>query len=106
MDIDLEREKLIPLADVPRLPWVPRRRRGRRLHVATVYRWCLHGIRGHKLEYAQVGGAKATTETALMRFFEALTAAETTAPHNLTKKRERQLREVDAQLDSAGFNSP
>jgi hypothetical protein len=81
MTIDLTREPAIRLADVPKLPWLPRRRRGRRLHVATVFRWCMIGIRGHRLEYVQLGGCRVTTEAALQRFFGCLTDTEHIGAH-------------------------
>jgi Protein of unknown function (DUF1580) len=73
MSIDLTREPAIRFADVSKLPWLPQRRRGQRLHVATVFRWAQRGIHGHRLEYVQLGGCKVTTEAALRRFFERLT---------------------------------
>jgi hypothetical protein len=73
MDIDLTRETAVALAEVPRLPWIPRRRGGRRLHIATVHRWCSAGVRGVQLEYVQVGGTRVTTVEALVRFFASLT---------------------------------
>jgi hypothetical protein len=75
MSIDLTREAPIPLVEVPKLPWIPRRRGGRRLHVATVHRWCARGLHGTKLEYLQLGGTRVTTAAALMRFFTRLTGA-------------------------------
>lgn len=73
MSIDLTLEPPIPLREVPQLAWIPKRRRGRRIHVATIHRWCAHGIRGRRLEYVQVGGTRVTTEAALHRFFASLT---------------------------------
>jgi len=70
--VDLLRESAIPLSDVPKLPWIPRRRGGRRLNVATVHRWCTHGVRGKRLEHIRLGGTRVTTQAALMRFFHAL----------------------------------
>lgn len=60
-------ENLIPLSEVPRrLP----RRRGNRIHISTIYRWCKVGIRGRKLEYVEVGGLLYTTELALAEFMK------------------------------------
>ena len=39
MPIDATEEDLIPLMQVPELPFVPRRRRGTKLHPSTVFRW-------------------------------------------------------------------
>jgi hypothetical protein len=53
--------------------FLPRRRRGRRVNVATLYRWSLRGCRGVRLETMQIGGTRCTSVEALQRFFEALT---------------------------------
>lgn len=65
---------LIPLNDVPRrLP----RRNGKRLHISTVYRWTTsHGCKGVCLEHWKVGRNIYTTESALMKFFSELAAAD------------------------------
>lgn len=102
MSIDLSKEPAIPLADVPKLRWLPRRRGGRRLHVSTVFRWCLRGIRGVRLEYVQAGGIRVTTEAALLRFFERLTTSET-EPTKSNEGRQRRLDVADQLLDDAGF---
>jgi hypothetical protein len=52
---------------------LPRRRGGKRVNVATLYRWASHGCRGVKLETIQIGGTRCTSVEALQRFFEALT---------------------------------
>jgi hypothetical protein len=85
MPIDMERESLIPLADVPGLAWM---RRGRRrhcgkersgkIHISAIYRWVKPGLRNPstgemiRLEVVRAGGSLATTEAALRRFFRAL----------------------------------
>jgi hypothetical protein len=78
MCFDIAKEKLIRLADVPKLKWLPRRRAGSRLSIATVYRW--EQRPNNPLEAVRVGGTLCTTEAALMRFFERQ-ANPTTAPH-------------------------
>jgi hypothetical protein len=91
MSIDLTREEPILLVDVPKLPWIPRRRGGRRLHVATVHRWCTRGLHGTKLEYLQLGGTRVTTAGALMRFFTRLTGAPVQGAVPLSDQRQRQV---------------
>lgn len=102
--LDLSREQPIPFSDVPHLPWLQRRlqgtargRRKQRIHVATVFRWASRGIRGHRLEFVQVGGTRCTTEAALLRFFDALTSKD----HPPPPKRDREL--VERELDKAGL---
>src|SRR5262249_19725412 len=51
---------------------LPRRRRGRKTHVSTFYRWATAGCRGIVLETIQVGATRCTSREALQRFFERL----------------------------------
>jgi Protein of unknown function (DUF1580) len=53
---------------------LPRRRRGRKTHVSTLYRWATVGCRGVILETIQIGGTRCTSREALQRFFERLSA--------------------------------
>lgn len=88
--IDINREELLTLAQAARR--IPSRT-GKGLHVSTVGRWALKGLRGVKLETIQVGGTKYTSKEAVQRFFDALT--------RLTEKRRDQgerLDKVEAEL--------
>jgi hypothetical protein len=102
MSIDLTVEPPIPLADVPRLTWL-RGRGGRRLHVATVHRWCTRGIRGARLEFVQRGGTRVTTEAALVRFFRTLTFDDCRPADSASGRREKQLQAVERKLDVDRF---
>jgi hypothetical protein len=51
---------------------LPRRRRGRKAHVSTVFRWSTAGCKGVVLETLQIGGTRCTSREALQRFFERL----------------------------------
>jgi hypothetical protein len=44
---------------------------GRRPDKATLYRWCLKGVRGTKLEHVRLGDRMFTSLQALTRFIEA-----------------------------------
>ena len=68
MSLDFRREQAIPLADVPR--YVPKRR-GKKVHYSTVYRWATKGARGRKLETILSGGLRYTTIEAVQRFLDA-----------------------------------
>jgi hypothetical protein len=68
--IDSASETLISLTDAARS--LPRRRRGRKTHVSTVYRWTVSGVHGITLEWLQCGGTRCTSREAMQRFFEAL----------------------------------
>ena len=63
-------ETILSLADAA--SELPRRRRGRKPHVSTLYRWMTSGCRGVVLEFIQVGGTRCTSREALQRFFERL----------------------------------
>lgn len=43
-----------------------------KMHVSTVHRWCLRGVKGHKLESVRVGGRLLTSRQAVHRFLNAL----------------------------------
>ncbi|MEM8495401.1 MAG: DUF1580 domain-containing protein [Planctomycetota bacterium] len=61
----LRGERLLAIQEVPdELP----RRRGKKLHISTVYRWAHKGCRGKVLETALLGGVRYTSLEALARF--------------------------------------
>lgn len=70
--IDSISEALITLAEAAE--GLPRRRRGRKTHISTLYRWATAGCRGVRLETVQVGATRCTSREALQRFFERLSA--------------------------------
>jgi hypothetical protein len=93
----------IPLAEVPN--FLPRRRRGRRVHVATLYRWSTVGCRGIVLETIQIGATRCTSKQALDRFFEKLTkqSAGKPVPEPLPRARAADVRRAERVLDKAGI---
>ena len=103
MAIDPRQEPPIPFSQVPNLPWVPRRRRGRKLHPSSAYRWFRRGVRGVKLEAIRVGGVLCTTEGALIRFFERLAGLEARSQERLTEGRQQKERRVEQELDAEGL---
>ncbi|MBV8232878.1 MAG: DUF1580 domain-containing protein [Planctomycetaceae bacterium] len=72
--IDTTAETLLPLAQAA--DELPRRRRGRKTHISTLYRWSQAGCRGVRLETVQVGATRCTSREALQRFFERLSQAD------------------------------
>jgi Protein of unknown function (DUF1580) len=74
--VDFSKEITLPLSLAARR--IPRRRREKPVHVATLHRCATKGCRGIKLETLQIGGAKYTSIEALQRFFERLTSLEAT----------------------------
>jgi Protein of unknown function (DUF1580) len=70
--IDIKHETLITLSEAAK--FVPRRRRGRKVSISTIYRWASPaGHRGVRLEALRVGGSLCTSVEALQRFFNRLT---------------------------------
>jgi hypothetical protein len=70
--IDIRNEKLLTLTEAARHPALPRRRRGKRPHVASLYRYAKAGIRGVRLETTRFAGTLCTSVEALQRFCDAL----------------------------------
>ncbi len=93
MSLDLTNEKAIPLSEVPR--HVPRRR-GKKVHYSTVYRWATKGARGRVLDFVMVGGIRYTTLEAIERFLRTGIDRSTSLPPN-------ELAAVQAALDAAGL---
>lgn len=96
MPIDPTIEKPIPFDEVPRLNWIPRRRRGRKLHYSTVNRWFRRGVRGVHLEAIRTGGTLCTSEQALARFFQQLATKDESEPvkggdHRVSAATQREL---------------
>lgn len=104
---DPQNEAPIPLADIPmRVGWIPRRRRGRKLHKRTLTRWWIDGVVAPsgtriRLEVIRVGRTPCTSEDALKRFFAKLAGADALAPTALTRHdRERQIAAAERELAS------
>jgi hypothetical protein len=76
--IDITRETLISMSEAAGR--VPSFRPGKKTHVATIFRWAQHGVRGVRLESIRFGGRLVTSVEALSRFVEALSNAPGDAP--------------------------
>jgi hypothetical protein len=68
--IDISTEDIITFTEAGDL--VPRRRKGRKTHPSTFWRWSEYGLRGVKLEVLYIGGSRCTSVQALQRFFDRL----------------------------------
>ncbi|MFO0954422.1 MAG: DUF1580 domain-containing protein [Isosphaeraceae bacterium] len=103
MPILIAEETVFPLSEVPN--HVPPRR-GKKLHVATVFRW-KGGLRGVKLETIRIGGTLHTSAEALQRFFDRLSATDhgpdPAPPADPSKARQRAAERAGRELDSLGF---
>lgn len=101
--IDITNEAVFSLTEAAKSEHLPRRRKGKRPHVATLFRWATRGCRGVVLESIQCGGTRCTSVEALQRFFERCT--DPTAPLSAvtSKAREREIAAADNTLDLAGI---
>ena len=93
MGIDVRNEQAIPRSDVAN--HVPRRR-GKKVHYSTVYRWVTKGARGRILESVYVGGVRYTTIEAVNRFLESDGRRSLSSDSVVTAA-------IDAALDAAGL---
>lgn len=100
--IDIQNEEVVSLAEAAKSKCLPRRRKGKRPHVATLFRWTTVGVRGVVLESLQCGGTRCTSVQALQRFFERLsgTDAGQTVP---TRRRQQQIARAEDELKEAGI---
>jgi len=103
-------DPLVTLAEASRrLPKID----GRKIAVATIWRWCRRGLRGVRLQYVRVGRRICTTHKALLHFFAALSSLDEQAaqadrpsfrakPKSITsKERQSALAHADAVLERA-----
>lgn len=88
---------------------LPRRRRGRKTHASTLYRWATSGCRGVVLETLMVGATRCTSVEALQRFFDRLTAAKDTPGlvvvdrlSRTAARRQRDSERAAAELERSG----
>ena len=65
--MELGEETIIPLTEAPE--YLPRRR-GKKIHISTLFRWAQKGTGGKQLETIKVGGTRCTSLEALQRFIE------------------------------------
>ena len=80
---------------------LPKRRKGKRPHLATLYRWAQRGVRGICLETIQIGGTQCTSMEALQRFFDRLSRP--TAAQSLPSKPSISHAEAEAICAKAGI---
>ena len=100
--IDLSTETVVSLNEAAAR--FPRRRKGKKTHVSTVYRWAQAGVRGVRLETIQVGATKCTSLEAMQRFCNRLTNPKVSAPTSATPQaRQRQIAAAEAELTAAGI---
>jgi uncharacterized protein DUF1580 len=71
------------------------------VHSSTPWRWCLRGIRGHRLESFNVGGKRFTTTLAYERWIEAING-EPIASGQTARQGEREIDRAEKELDDLG----
>ena len=101
MAIDISTEAVVTLTEATH--HLPRRRRGKRPAVSTLFRWAQKGVRGIRLETLQVGGTKCTSIEALQRFFEALTDIDSPPPRRSLSQRRRAAERAERELAREGL---
>jgi len=97
--IDLTHEALLSLSEAART--MP----GGGVHVCTLHRWRLRGIRAVRLEAVLRGGTWYTSKEALERFVAGTTAAANgeDGPSRTSKQREAAIQAAERELDAAGI---
>ena len=101
--IDIQTEEVVSLTQAAKCKRLPRRRKGKRPHVATLFRWATVGVRGVVLETLQCGGTRCTSVEALQRFFERCTDPSAPVSATTNKAREREIAQAERELDHAGI---
>jgi hypothetical protein len=84
-------DDIVSLAEAARR--LPHLRNNRPVHVSTIWRWSVCGLRGIKLETTLCGGVRVTSGAALRRFFAALN--ESTVPEMVDSDRGDDAGELD-----------
>lgn len=97
-------ERLIRLNEVRNL--LPPRSGGRKIGLATIYRWTNKGSHGVRLEYARVPWGRVTSVEAVERFIARLNSGHRGSPTTLTPaRRQREIDRATKRLEtSLGLN--
>ena len=98
MSIDADTETLIPFVEArTAFPG------GKRLSLATLHRWRLHGVRGVRLETILIGGLRYVSRESIARFIERQNAGESPVPSISPAQRKRQAEAAQRELARAGI---
>jgi hypothetical protein len=96
-----ETSQFIRLADVPGLPFMPRREGHKKIDVRTVRRWAQRGW----LRTALVGGIRCTTAAWLQEFLARgqETKSPATTPQQSKRERQRRQERTEMELEAVGL---
>jgi hypothetical protein len=100
MAIDIQAEHVLTLREAPGV--LPSLRRGRPIHISTIYRWASRGVRGVRLETGRLGRTLVTSREALQRFADRLAALDRRKPGDVTRSSAKEAR-IKRELDRQGF---
>jgi hypothetical protein len=100
--IDAKTEKLVAFKYARR--WFPRRRRGKRPSLQTLYRYSGEGYRGIILETLQVAGTRCTTREAVARFIERISKLTRCPEQFPARSRQAAAKDIDQALKMEGFD--
>ena len=75
---------------------------GKRLSLATLHRWRLHGVRGVRLETILIGGLRYVSREAISRFIGQQNADKSPTPATTPGQRSRQAKAAQKELARAG----
>lgn len=69
MSIDFRQEELLSMGEAAKtIPSI----NGKTPNKSSLWRWCIHGIQGVKLDYVRVGSRVCTSAEAIDRFLESV----------------------------------
>ncbi len=104
--IDLVAENVMSLSEAAKSNALPRRRRGRRPNVSTLYRWARKGCNGVVLETIRVGGTLCTSLQAIQRFAVRLTVEDGSHDARVERlvSRRHEIEKAEGELRQAGFD--
>ncbi|HZL37859.1 MAG TPA: DUF1580 domain-containing protein [Tepidisphaeraceae bacterium] len=106
--IDVTNETLLTLREAGNLAVFKNRKTGKRAHVASIYRFALHGavdLQGNRvrLETIRTPGGQLTSRQAVERFIRALTDPDAQPNAPTPRQRQREIEAAESRLTAAGI---
>ena len=95
---------LIPIRELPAV--LPKQANGKRIHIATVYRWIQRGVAGICLEATKLGGKTYVSKEAIEQFCDQISNKPGEPPSiRTTKARQKQADQAAQQVGAILGNS-